>query len=105
MGQGESLLANGHLMFLHRFEQGTLHLGRCTVDFVGQHEVGEYRTLLHLEVLSLLRVDHRTDDIGRQKVGSELDAAVLRVNQLRQRLDGQRLCQSGNAFQQDVPIT
>ena len=75
-------------MLLHSLEQGTLHLRRGTVDFVCQYEVGEHRSFLHLELLFLLRVDHRTDDVGRKEVGRELDTTVACINQLSQRLDG-----------------
>ena len=75
--QMESLTANGYLLLLHGFEQGTLHLGWSTVDFICQYEVGENRTLLHLELLVFLRIDHRSDDIGREKVGRELNTAII----------------------------
>ena len=43
--QLEGLVADGDLVFLHRFQQRALHLGRRAVDFVGQDEVGEDRAL------------------------------------------------------------
>ena len=103
-GKGKCVAANRHLMFLHSLEQSTLHLGRGTVDFIGQHEVGKHRTVLHLEVFVLLRVDHRTDNVGRQQIGSELNSAEIGIDELCQRLDGQRLCQSGHTFQKDVTV-
>ena len=91
-------------MLLHGLEQRTLHLGRSTVDFVGQHEVGKHRTTLHLEILLLLRVDHRTDDVGWQQVGSKLNAAIVGINELSQRLDGQCLSQTRHTLKQDVAV-
>ena len=41
--QFESLFADRDLLFLHRFEQRALHLGRRAIDFVGEHQVGENR--------------------------------------------------------------
>ena len=91
-------------MFLHGFQQGTLHLCRRTVDFVGKYEVGEHRAFLHVEGLVLLRIDLCADYVCRQQVGGKLDAAVFRVDQLRERLDGKGLCQSRYTLEQDVPV-
>ena len=102
--QFERVAADGHLLLLHGFEQGALHLRRGTVDFVRQHEVGEYGTALHLEFFLFLRVDHRTRDVRRQQVRRELYALISCVNQLCQRLDSQRLGQSGDTLQQDVAV-
>jgi hypothetical protein len=76
VGQLEGAVADGHLMLLHSLEQGTLHLGRGTVDLVGQYEVGKDGALLHLKVLVFLRIDHRTDDVSRKQVGRELYATM-----------------------------
>ena len=97
-------LADSDLTLLHGFEQSALHLGRSTVDFVGQHEVGEDGTLFHDEFLVLLTVDHGADDVGGQQVGRELYAAELGVDELCKGLDGHRLSQSGHALQQDVSV-
>ena len=35
------VVADGDLALLHGLEQGTLHFGGGTVDFIGQHKVGE----------------------------------------------------------------
>ncbi len=42
-GQGHGFTPQRDLPFLHRFQQGRLHLGGRAVDFVGQHKVGEHR--------------------------------------------------------------
>ena len=91
-------------MFLHGFEQSALHLGRSTVNLVGKHEVGKHGTFLHIEAFVLLRVYHRADNVGGQQVGSELYAAVLRVDELRKGLDGQGLGQSGHTLEQDMAV-
>ena len=41
--------AGGDLMLLHRLKQGRLGLRWCPVDLVGQHHVGEDRTLHEAE--------------------------------------------------------
>ena len=105
VGQREGMVADGDLVLLHGLEQCALHLCRSAVDFVGEHEVGEHRSLLHMEILVFLRVDHRSHHIGRQEVGSELNAAVLCIDELGERLDGQCLCQSRHALKEYMPIT
>ena len=102
--QVEGLLTDGDLAFLHGLQQRALHLGGCPVDLVGQDEVAEERTLLHAELLVLLAVDQRADQVGRQEVGRELDPAEIHVDGLCQGLDRERLGQTGYAFQQDMPI-
>ena len=103
-GQLESVAADGHLMFLHGLEQCALHLSGCAVDFVGQHEVGKHGSFVHMEVLVLLRIDHRSDDVGRKQVGGELYAVVVSVDQLCQRLDGKRLGEARHTLEKDVAI-
>jgi hypothetical protein len=49
------------------------------------------------------RVDHRADDVGRQQVRRELNALKLRRDRLTNRVDGQRLGEAGNTFEQNVP--
>ena len=100
----ESLVAYRDLPLLHRLEQCRLHLSRGTVDFIRQDEIGEDRTFADLELLALLRIDHRAYDIGRKQVRSKLDPAELRIHRRRKRVDGQRLCQTGHTFEQDMPI-
>ena len=100
----EGVLANRHLALLHCLEQCTLHLGRSTVDLVGQDEVGEDGAFLDLESLALLAVNHSAYQVGGQQVGSELDAAELGIDGLGQSSDGQCLGQSGHTFEQHVTV-
>ena len=76
------VVADGDLVLLHGFQQGALHLGRGTVDFIGQDEVGEDGALVHLEAFVLLGIDQGTHHVGREEVRGELDAAELGVNGL-----------------------
>ena len=91
-------------MFLHGFQQGTLHFGWCTVDFVRQHEIGKHRTSLHLEVLVFLRVNHGTHYVSRQQVWRKLNATIIGIYQLSKGFDGKGFRQSRNTFQQDMSI-
>ncbi len=104
VGQGESLLADGHLMLLHCLKQSALHLGRSTVDLISQHEVGEDRTFLDLKVLVFLGIDHCTYHVGRQQIGCKLYPAEVSIHELRECLDGEGLCQARYALQQDVAV-
>ena len=52
--QFEGFIANGNLVFLHGFEQRTLHLGWGTVNLICQDEIGEDRTALYMESLIFL---------------------------------------------------
>ena len=92
------------MALLHGLEEGGLHLGRRTVDLVGQYEVGEYRAFPDLELLALLAVDHRTDKVGRKQVGGELDTAEPGVDTRGQSIDGKSLGQTGNTFEEDMPV-
>ena len=97
-----SIVADGHLALLHGFQQGALDLGRGTVDFIGQDEVGEDGALVHFEGFFLLGVDQGTYYVGRQQVRGELDTAELGIHRLGQGVDGQGLGQAGDTFQQNV---
>ena len=59
---------DGDLAFLHRLQQGGLHLGGRAVDLVHQHDVAEDRPGLEAEVAGLLLVDLAAHDVGGQQV-------------------------------------
>ena len=40
----------GNVFLLHRFEEGCLCFRRCSVDFVGEDDVGEHRTFHELKL-------------------------------------------------------
>ena len=71
---------------------------------VGIHEVGEDGAFADDEILVFLRIDERTDEVGGQQVGGELDAGESGVDSLGQRGDGQGFGQSGDSFEEDVPV-
>ena len=70
-------VADGDLQFLHALKQRTLHFCRRTVDLICKHQVGEDGTFLCGELSTLLIVDHCSHNIGRKKIGSELDALEM----------------------------
>ena len=104
-GQRARDAPHGHRRLLHALQQRRLRLGRRPVDLVGQHDVGEERTLLELEVLPTVGVlddDVGPDDVGGHQVGGELDARERQLETLRQRLDEERLAEARHALEQHV---
>ena len=95
----EGLAAEGDLLFLHRFEQGGLDLGRGPIDLIGEDQVRKNRTLLDAE-RALCRVENLgSDHIGGQHVRRELDPGEARVDGLGEGLDGQGLGEPGQALE------
>jgi hypothetical protein len=104
IGQRVRGLADGDLAFLHGLEQRALHLGRRTVDLVGEHEVREDRAVPHLERRVARIVDQCADHVGRQQVGRELQAVEREGERARQRPHGERLGHAGRPLEQHVPV-
>ncbi len=106
--QRVGLAAGGDFLLLHRLEQGRLGLGRRAVDLVGQHDVGEHRTVdeAHhaLPGRLVLLEDVGAGDVARHQVGRELDAAELEVEHAGETRDQQGLGQPGHADQQHVAV-
>ncbi len=102
-GHGVGLPADGHLVLTHHLQERRLDLRRCTVDLVGEDEVGEYRAELHVELLARAAVDARAGDVGREQVGGELDPGERPTSGFGQCADREGLRQSRRTFQQAVP--
>ena len=83
-------------------EQGRLHLGGGAVDLVGEQQLSEDGALAGHELAGALVVDEGADEVGRQQVGSELDALEADRQRPRQGLDGQRLGEAGDPLDQQV---
>ncbi|OPZ13897.1 MAG: hypothetical protein BWZ10_01990 [candidate division BRC1 bacterium ADurb.BinA364] len=93
--------AGRHGVFLHRFEQRGLGLGRSAVDFVRQQQIGENRAFDKLESAAaagrVLLQDVRAQNIRRHQVGRELHALELHRANIGQRAHHQRLGQAWRA--------
>ena len=81
-----------------------LHFGGRAVDFVGEDQVREKRAELGREFAAARIVNQRADQIGGQQVRRELQPLKTGLDGGRQRFDGQRFGQAGNAFEQDVAV-
>ena len=90
------------LAFLHRLEERGLRPRRHAVDFVHEQEVGEHGAAVQPE-FARRHVQHvGADDVGRHQVRRALDALVAKVQDARERPDGERLAEAGHAFEQRV---
>ncbi len=98
------MAANGDLALAHRFQQRGLHLGRRTVDFIGQQHRMEDGAGNELEAAFLRAPDLGTGEVGGQQVGGELHAREIGLETAGQRTDGGGLGQSRGAFHQQVAI-
>ena len=92
------------LPLLHRFEQCGLHFCGGAIDFIGEHEVGENGAFGGVIFSVAGIVDERADDVRWQQVGRKLNTAECRVNRRCERADGERFCEAGHAFEEDVSI-
>ena len=101
-GDLAGLAPDRHLPFGHYLEQGRLDLGRGAVDLIGEHDVGEHRTPLDVELLPGRPPDAGADDVGGHQVGGELDAAERSSDDPGQGRHGQRLGQARDALDEAV---
>jgi len=73
----QAIAAGRHLMFLHRFEQRRLRLGRCAVDLVGENHVRKHRPAHESQrpaAAGFVLLDHfRARDVRGHQVGRELN--------------------------------
>ena len=100
----ECILADGHLPLLHRLKERALHFRRGPVYLIGQDYIREDRAFLGSEIPVFGVVDKSPYKVGRQKIRRELQPLELGVDRLRQRLYRHRLGESGNAFNQHMPV-
>ena len=95
---------HGHLPLLHALQQRGLGLGRRPVDLVAEHDVGEDRPRLELELAELLVEGADPGDVAGQQVRGELDAPHRAVDGPGQRLGQHRLADPGHVLDEHVPL-
>ena len=90
----------------HRLEQRRLHLRARAVDLVGEHHVGEDRPGLEHEAAVLgaaAQLGQRAaEQVARQQVAGELDAAEARVDRARERVGERGLADARDVLEQQV---
>ena len=101
-GQMMGVAVERYAALLHHFEQSRLGFGRGTVDFVGEQQVGEHRTLAQLEAAVLRIVAIVAGNVGWHQVGRELDAAEFTGEGLCQRAHEQGFTGARYAFEQHM---
>ena len=98
--------ARRDLVLLHRLEQRRLGLGRGPVDLVGEHHVGEDRSLDEAEGApargQVFLDDLGAGDVARHEVGGELHPIEGEVERLGDGRDHERLGESGNPDQEGM---
>ena len=102
--QREGAHAHADLPFAHGFQKSRLYLGGGPVDFVGEHEIMEYRTTLEFELPCFRTVDFTAGDVRGQQVRRELDPVKVAFQVLGEGLDGGGFRQSGCALYQQVAV-
>src|ERR1700674_2229007 len=96
---------DGDLALPHPLEQPRLTPGRCPVDLVRQHDVGEDRPGYELEAQVFLVEDARARDVGREQVRRALDAAEGPAHRSRQCPSQHGLAGAGEVLKEDMPAT
>ena len=86
----------------HHLQERRLHLCGCTVDLVGQKEVGHHGSEFGVELLTTLAIDTGTDEVRGHQVGGELHSREAATDDRRVRLDRKGLCHARHTFEQDV---
>ena len=102
--QAKRLAAYRDLALTHCLEQCRLHLGRRTVDLVGQYDVVKHRALVEMETAVLRAVDLGARQVGWQQVRSELDAVKVTLDTRGQGLDRPRLGKTRGTLDQQMTI-
>ena len=100
--QGVALARGRHGAFLHGFKKGSLRLGRCPVDLVGEDDVREQGAFHELELTRLVE-DFGADDVAGHQIRGELNAVEAEAEGLGDGVDEERFGQTGNAHKQNVP--
>ena len=75
-----------------------MDFGWRTVDFVGEDEVGEDRPFFGVERTVILSIGERSDEVGGQEIGGELNASELAIDDASERIAKQRFGEPRHAF-------
>ncbi len=89
---------------LHDFEQRGVGLRGRPVDLVSQEQLGEDGAGSEAELSGVLLVDRCPGNVRGHQVGSELDPVEIAAKDPAKHPDEERLAQSWNTFNQNVPL-
>jgi len=95
---------HGDLTLAHALEQCRLGLRRGPVDLVAQHDVGEHRSGLELEVATFLVEGAHPGDVAGQQIRGELDPLEDAVDRAGQGLRQHRLAHARHVLDEQVPL-
>ena len=96
------LPVDGHLVFLHDFEQGGLGFGACPVDFVRQHDLVHNAAEVQL-LLAGFHIEHgKAGNIRRKHVRGKLNTLKGTAERGSQRSGQRCLAEPGHVFDQHV---
>src|SRR5262249_17461015 len=93
---------NGDLAFFHSLQQGGLRTRRGAIDFVDEKKVGEDRTTMQRERAAGEIEYIRAGYIGGHEVRGTLHALEIQTANAREGLDGKRLREARNTFDDGV---
>src|ERR1035441_2355858 len=93
---------DGHLIFVHGFEQGGLGLGGGAVDLVGQQEVAEDGSGFEFESFGVGVVDGDAEDVGGQHVAGELQSMEAAGYGAGERLGESGLADAGHVLDEEM---
>lgn len=102
LGERKSAAIDGDLRFVHSFEKSGLRAWRGAIDFISENDVGEDGALAELELARLRIVDADAENVGGEKVRSELDALKGAVKRFGERLGEGSLTCAGNVFDEEM---
>ena len=101
----ECLFSDGHLSFLHRFEEGRLYLGRRTVDFIRKYEIGEDWAFVHFELFVLLRVYECSQTSAGRRSGVNWILLNLALTACANCVYSQCFSKSRDAFEENMAVS
>ena len=94
---------DGDLQLLHRLQQAGLGLRRGAVELVDEHDVGEHRAGVELELLRPGVPDRRAEDVRRQQVDGRLHAREATLDGSGERARQLGLADARLVLEQQVP--
>lgn len=105
IGEHVAFAVDGHLLLLHGFEQRRLGFGGRSVDLVSEQDVGKNGTLAQRELAGGNVEDLRARNVTGHKIGGELDASKVGVDQSCQGFGEQGFGCAGHAFERHMPAS